>query len=352
MMICEEAKKRGLKTIALDEYETAPAFNIADGKIVGKFSDVEKLEELCKSSGVVVYEFENIDLEAVSALQKKYNIYQGNRPLKYSRHRIVEKNFAKENGLNPPKFAKITSESELLNGVAEIGFPCVLKTTTLGYDGKGQAVLQCKEDIGKLPEGMLEESILEQFVKFDYEVSAIVCRNKAGETACLPISENRHKRGILDVSIVPATRMSEEMQTKVQNMAKSFMEKANFYGILAIEFFVLGEEVFFNEMAPRPHNSGHHSIETCDKSQYGLLVDCVMGIPLEDSKLVRSGVMKNILGEDVENYENFPVSENANRHWYYKSPAKKGRKMAHITFTDISESEFEKIDKKYFEDQI
>lgn len=351
MMIAQEAKTRGLTTIALDEYETAPAFTVVSEKIVGKFADVEKLEELCKKAAIIVYEFENIDLAAVEKLSDKYNIYQGTRPLKYSKHRIVEKTFAKENGLNPPKFALVNSKESLDVAIKEIGFPCVLKTTTLGYDGKGQAVLKSVEDVEKLPSEMLKESICEQFVSFDYEVSAIVCRNKLGEMACLPISENRHKRGILDTCIVPPTRMSEEMQLKVQNKAKSFMEKADFYGILAIEFFVLGEEVYFNEMAPRPHNSGHHSIETCDKSQYGLLIDCVMGDKLEDSKLKTCGVMKNILGEDVESLENFPVIECAEVHWYHKSPAKKGRKMAHITFTGISADEFEKVDKTYFEDK-
>lgn len=351
MMIAEDAKARGLSTIALDEYDSAPAFTVTNEAIVGKFSDVAKLEELCQKSDVVVYEFENINLEAVEILASKYNIYQGTAPLKYSKHRIVEKTFAKENGLNPPKFALVNSRESLEKATAEIGFPCVLKTTTLGYDGKGQAVLKSVEDAKALPKEMLEESICEQFVKFDYEVSAIVCRNKQGEMACLPISENRHKRGILDVCIVPPTSMSEAMQEKVKNTAKSFMEKANFHGILAIEFFVLGEEIYFNEMAPRPHNSGHHSIETCDKSQYGLLIDCIMGEKLQDSTLVCKGVMKNILGEDVESLENFPVIESANVHWYHKSPAKKGRKMAHITFTDISADEFEKVDKIYFEDK-
>ncbi len=351
LMIAEEAKKRGLSTIALDEYETAPAFMVTDEKIVGKFSDIAKLEELCKKSGVVVYEFENIDLDAVEKLAGKYNIYQGSRPLEFSRHRIVEKTFAKENGLNPPKFALVDSRQSLESAIAEIGLPCVIKTTTLGYDGKGQAVLKTLEDVKNLPEEMIKESICEQFVKFDYEVSAIVCRNKFGEMACLPISENRHKRGILDVCIVPPTKMSEQLQEKVKNIAKSFMEKANFHGILAIEFFVLGEEVYFNEMAPRPHNSGHHSIETCNNSQYGLLIDCVMAAELKDPYLTSNGVMKNILGEDVESLENFPVIENASVHWYHKSPAKKGRKMAHITFTDITAAEFERVDKIYFEDK-
>ncbi len=351
MMIAENAKSRGLTTIALDEYKEAPAFTVTNEAIVGKFSDVEKLEELCKKSAIVVYEFENINLEAVEALAGKYNIYQGVRPLKYSKHRIVEKTFAKENGLNPPKFALVTSEDSLKKAIGEIGFPCVLKTTTLGYDGKGQAVLRSEEDVTNLPKEMLIESILEQFVKFDYEVSAIVCRNKLGEMACLPISENRHKRGILDVCVCPPVSMSESLQEKVKQTAKAFMEKADFYGILAIEFFVLGEEIFFNEMAPRPHNSGHHSIETCSNSQYGLLVDCVMGDKLEDPTIIHKGIMKNILGEDVESLENFPESENATLHWYHKSPAKKGRKMAHITFTDISAYEFDIIDKKYFEDK-
>lgn len=351
LMICEEAKKRGLSTIALDEYDSAPAFTVTDDKIVGKFADIKKLEELCEKSEVVVYEFENIDLEAVEKLAGKYNIYQGYRPLKYSRHRIVEKTFAKENGLNPPAFALVNSRESLQKAIEEIGLPCVLKTTTLGYDGKGQAVLKTLEDAQNLPEEMIKESICEQFVKFDYEVSAIVCRNKNGDMGCLPISENRHKRGILDACIVPPTKMDEKMQEKVKTTAKSFMEKANFHGILAIEFFVLGEDVYFNEMAPRPHNSGHHSIETCDTSQYGLLLDCVTGKKLCDPKLTDKGVMKNILGEDVESLENFPVIENATVHWYHKSPAKKGRKMAHITFTGVSADEFERVDKIYFEDK-
>ncbi len=351
MMIIEECKARGIETACLDEYAEAPALQLADYKFVGKFSDENIIEQLCKASDVVTYEFENIDCDVVKRLQEKYNIMQGYRPLYYSKNRVIEKTFAKENGLTPPLFAKVTNLTELKLAIEKIGLPSVLKTCTMGYDGKGQAVLKTLEDVEKLPKEMLEDSILEQFIKYDFEVSCVAVRSPMGEFVSLPIGENIHKNGILDLCLLPNTKLSEELKERIAKATKEFMERADFVGILAIEYFVVGDEFYFNEMAPRPHNSGHYSIEGCDVSQYGMLVDCLTNSKLRQPKLLHNTYMKNILGQDVENIKNLPkLEENQGvfNHDYLKKEVKFNRKMGHITFTNISEQNFLSINENVF----
>ena len=347
-MIIEECKKRGFETACLDETAEAPALKICDTPIVGKFYDVASLTKLCEACDVVTYEFENIDCNVIETLSKKYNIMQGNRPLFYSKNRIVEKNFALDNGLIPPKFAVVMDTDSLTKAVEYVGLPAVLKTCTMGYDGKGQMVLRKLADLENVPQDLLCDSILEQFIKFDFEVSCIVVRNKAGEIVHMPIGENIHKNGILDLCLVPPTKLSKVMEEKIITATYGFMARADFVGILAIEYFVVGEEFFFNEMAPRPHNSGHYSIEGCDVSQYGMLVDCLCGGTLRQPKLLQDTFMKNILGQDIGSLKNLKTNKNVHIHMYNKAEAKLNRKMGHVTFTNCKEDEFLQINKKIF----
>lgn len=348
MMLIEECKKRGIQTACLDESIDAPALKLADTAIVGKFSDAEKIEELCKSCDVVTYEFENINCDVVRDLAEKYNIMQGHRPLYYSKNRITEKTFALENGLVPPKFREVKSFLQLTEAIDYVGIPAVLKTCTMGYDGKGQFVIRCIDDIKKIPQEMFNDSVLEQYINFDFETSCIVIRNNKNQTVNLPMGQNIHKNGILDLCILPSKKLSVDMEKKIVKASYEFMEKANFVGIVAIEYFVKGEDFFFNEMAPRPHNSGHYSIEGCDVSQYGSLVDCLCGESLRQPKLLTNTYMKNILGQDIENLKKLEKGANVFAHDYNKLEARENRKMGHVTFTGISEDEFLKINKDVF----
>ncbi|MEG1804947.1 MAG: 5-(carboxyamino)imidazole ribonucleotide synthase [Clostridia bacterium] len=348
MMLIEECKKRGIQTASLDETADAPALKIADTAIVGKFSDECKIEQLCKECDVVTYEFENIDCAAVEDLSKKYNIMQGARPLFYSKNRVTEKTFAEENGLTPPKFMAVNSFLSLTKAIEYVKLPAVLKTCTMGYDGKGQYVIRTAKDIKKIPQILYEDSILEEFIPFDYETSCIVIRNKNDEIVHLPLGQNIHKNGILDMCVVPSKKISAEMELKIVNASEEFMRKADFYGIVAIEYFVKGNDFFFNEMAPRPHNSGHYSIEGCDVSQYGCLVDCLCGEHLRQPKLLQPTFMKNILGQDVDNLKKLKIDESTFVHDYHKSEKRVNRKMGHVTFTKMTEEEFFKMNENVF----
>lgn len=342
MMIAEQAKLLGARTICLDPAADAPAFNVCDEHIVAAFDDVPALEELCRRSDVVTYEFENIPGEVLIPLEKKYNIPQGFRPLYDSQDRVREKMNARENGLETPAFAEVDDMESLLKGIFDIGYPCVFKTRTLGYDGHGQALLRGPEDIAKAKPYLGTPAILEQFVPFDYEAS-IVMVNDGRDIINFPIGQNIHRDGILDLCLVPAPRMSDRVREKIVAMSHDFMRRCGYVGILAIEFFVRGEDVYFNEMAPRPHNSGHYTIEGCDTNQFRELCRFLLGQPLQKPSLVAPTVMKNILGQDLVEAERIGTEgkENVFVHIYGKTVSKPKRKMGHITFVGMTVDEYD-----------
>ncbi len=197
------------------------------------------------------------------------------------------------------------------------------------------------EDIDKAHDILSGPCILEEFIPFDFEVSAVVVRSEDSYTL-LPIGRNVHKRGVLDLCIVPA-EISEELRAKIERETLAFMEGCGYYGILTIEYFIKGDKVIFNEMAPRPHNSGHYTIEGCSASQFSELVNFLVGEPLEGAQLSADNViMKNILGEDFVVAQQIAAEDHPNCyvHLYGKSECKSGRKMGHITFVGLSEAEY------------
>ncbi len=340
MMIAEEAKALGAYTIAYDPSSNSPAFSVTDEHIIGPFDDHNSLERLCQQCDVVTYEFENIPAEVLSPLCEKYNVKQGCAQLLDSQDRLREKLQAKSHGLQTPNFVAISDNHALRDAIEHIGMPCVLKTRTLGYDGHGQVVIRCEEDIEKGYDLLSVPCILEAFVDFDFEISTIAVRGD-NECVVLPIGRNAHRDGILDLSIIPA-EISTALHDKIEAQSKRFMEECDYRGILTIEYFVKGDEVIFNEMAPRPHNSGHYSIEGCSISQYGLLVRYLLDMPLEEPRLVAPTIMKNILGEDLEAAE--LIAEHAPEgcyvHLYGKEESKPKRKMGHITFVGMDQETF------------
>lgn len=341
LMIAEEAKALGAYTIAYDPSSNSPAFNITDEHVVAAFDDMNSLELLCQRCDVVTYEFENIPAEILTPLCEKYNIKQGCTQLLDSQDRLREKNQAKSHGLLTPKFVAVSTNDSLLEAIEDIGMPCVLKTRTLGYDGHGQAVIRTEEDIEKAFKLLGVPCILEEFIAFDFEISTITVRGDE-KSVVFPLGRNVHRDGILDLSIVPA-EISEELRTKIEEQSKRFMEECDYRGILTIEYFVRGEDVIFNEMAPRPHNSGHYTIEGCTTSQFRELVHYLLDMPLEEPKLVAPTIMKNVLGEDLGATEHIVeegTPEGCYIHIYGKEESKPKRKMGHITFVDMTEERF------------
>ena len=386
LMIAEEAHRQGALVYALDPAPDAPAFAECDGHIVAAYDDLGALEQLGDMTDVLTYEFENVPGDILRHLEGKYNIPQGIAPLFDSQDRLREKNNAKRHGLPVPDYVPLPACSsdedcaevpceltdgqrreELSEAVKKVGMPCVLKTRRLGYDGHGQAVIREEKDIEKAAELLHVPCILEAFVPFDYECSVIMVRD-GQKTIHFPIGRNIHKGGILDLCIVPAWT---ELEPKIVDACEKFMEGCDYRGILAIELFIKGNDFVFNEMAPRPHNSGHYTIEGCTSSQYTELCHFLLGKTLEQPELVAPTVMKNILGQDLEatwkiidtahaeHWQNpvaVPVSNPAKGgkaycgeagkgvfvHIYGKTESRPKRKMAHITYVPMTQELFEK----------
>ncbi len=342
MMLIEEAHRLGARTVALDPAPDAPAFALSDERITAAYDDPEALEELCRRSDAVTYEFENVPGEVLIPLVEKYNIPQGFRPLHDSQDRLREKTNAREHGLQPPEFAAVDDEASLREAILRIGYPCVLKTRTMGYDGHGQALLRSGADLEKALPLLAAPCILEQFIPFDFEVSIILVRDRRGRTIHFPVGRNIHRDGILDLCIVPAV-MEKTTLDRLVEASRQFMAGCGYTGILAIEYFVRGDEFFFNEMAPRPHNSGHYTIEGCTTNQYREWARYLLGEELEEPRLVAPAVMKNILGQDLEEARRIAREAEAGVwvHLYGKSVSRPKRKMGHITYVPMTGEEYD-----------
>lgn len=342
LMIAEQAHLLGARVVALDPSADAPAFGVCDGHIVAAYDDAAALEELCRRSDAVTYEFENVPGEVLVPLCERYNIPQGYRPLHDSQDRLREKRNAAAHGLRTPRFEAVGDAASLRRAVAALGMPCVLKTRTMGYDGHGQCVIRGEEDIAAAERLLAVPCILEEFVRFDFEASVVLVRD-GRRTVSFPVGRNIHRDGILDLCVVPAA-MPEELRDRMVAASERFMERAGYTGILAIEYFVRGDEFYFNEMAPRPHNSGHYTIEGCTTNQFRELVRYLLGEELVVPELTSPTVMKNILGEDLAAAERIAAEgrEGVSVHLYGKTESRPKRKMGHITFTGMTAGAYDR----------
>ena len=342
LMIAEQARELGVRTISLDPAPDAPAFRVCDDHIVAAYDDAAALEELCRRSDAVTYEFENVPGEILIPLCEKYNIPQGYKPLYDSQDRLREKTNARDHGLRTPGFAAVDDEASLRAAVKELGLPAVLKTRTLGYDGHGQLVLKTEADIERALPLLAVPCILEEFVRFDFEASIVMVAD-AERVVSFPVGRNIHRDGILDLCIVPAETDPQVLE-RMKAESERFMRDCGYRGILAIEYFIRGGEIYFNEMAPRPHNSGHYTIEGSTTNQFRELVRYLVGEPLQEPRLVAPTAMKNILGQDLEAAEKV-AAENLPGvyvHLYGKTECRPKRKMGHITFVGMTAGEYER----------
>jgi len=376
LMIAQEAHRLGATVSALDPSPDAPAFAQTDDHIVADYGDLDALEKLCSQSDVVTYEFENVPGDILRHLEGKYDIRQGIAPLFDSQDRLREKNNARRHGLKTAEYValpqcssdedcEVVPESmtgsakmlELKAAVDKMGMPCVLKTRRLGYDGHGQQIIRTEADLAKAAGLLSVPCILEAFVDFDYEASVVLVRD-GEKTIHFPVGRNVHRNGILDLSIVPGKGMYDgngnetRLECDIAGACERFMEGCGYEGILAIELFIKGNEFLFNEMAPRPHNSGHYTIEGCTTNQYRELCRFLLGLPLEEPKLIAPTVMKNILGQDLEAALDIIGSKGSGKaycgealegvfvHIYGKTESRPKRKMGHITFVPMTIEKF------------
>lgn len=332
-MLTFAAKQAGMRVVILDPNPDCSAAQAADSSIVAEYSDKKAIEELARRSDVLTYEFENVDLEALEDVSDKVLIPQGTELLRITKDRLREKTFLKEHGLQVAPFAAVSYKEDLVSAIEEIGYPSVLKTCEGGYDGKSQLVLHTREDLKNADE-LLEQGrcILEGWVEFSMECSVMVARNMDGAISVFPVSENIHRNQILHESIVPA-RMSGELQSNAKKMAEKIADSLNLCGILGVEMFVGTDgRLYVNELAPRPHNSGHYSIEACNFSQFAVHNRAICNWPMPKIDLLSPVVMVNILGQHVDGCRKLVLKKPQwHFHDYGKGEIRIDRKMGHVT---------------------
>ena len=332
-MLTFAAKQAGMRVVILDPNPDCSAAQAADTSIVAEYSDKKAIEELARRSDVLTYEFENVDLEALEDVSDKVLIPQGTELLRITKDRLREKTFLKEHGLQVAPFAAVSCREDLVSAIEEIGYPSVLKTCEGGYDGKSQLVFHTREDLKNADE-LLEQGrcILEGWVEFSMECSVMVARNMDGAISVFPVSENIHRNQILHESIVPA-RMSGELQSNAKKMAEKIADSLNLCGILGVEMFVGSDgRLYVNELAPRPHNSGHYSIEACNFSQFAVHNRAICNWPMPKIDLLSPVVMVNILGQHVDGCRKLVLKKPQwHFHDYGKGEIRIDRKMGHVT---------------------
>nr|WP_145053310.1 5-(carboxyamino)imidazole ribonucleotide synthase [Paenibacillus xylanexedens] len=331
----------GYRFVTLDPVADAPCGQVAR-QIEAGYDDEAAARKLAEQCDVITYEFENVDADVAALLERESYVPQGSTLLYTTQHRLREKRAIEAAGVRVAPYREITNLDTMQAAVRELGVPCVLKTVTGGYDGKGQRVIR---EVSQAIEAYEElastgaELVLEQFIKFDCEISVVVARSTQGEIKTFPVAENIHVDNILHTSIVPA-RVPTEIQLEAQRLAAAVAESMQAVGLLAVELFVAADgRLYVNELAPRPHNSGHYTMEACATSQFEQHIRAICGLPLGDTTLLSPVVMVNVLGEHLEGVidrmgqsdtEAMELGVIPKLHIYGKTEAKTGRKMGHV----------------------
>ncbi|KAF0100429.1 MAG: 5-(carboxyamino)imidazole ribonucleotide synthase [bacterium] len=327
------AKVMGYRVVVLDPDPLSPAGQVADTHLKADYRDAVALLRMGGLCQAVTTEFENVPAESLRTLAKHCRVAPGADALAVAQDRLTEKTRAREHGCETAPFANIEAEGDLATAWQAVGAPALLKTRRLGYDGKGQARVDSLDDLaaafdrlGRVP------CLLEGFLPLQWEVSVVLARNPADEIAFFPLAENRHRNGILDLSIVPAG-VADSVTAAARRMAAGLARGLEYIGVMAVEFFVLADgRVVFNEMAPRPHNSGHYTLDACATDQFQQQVRALCGLPLGDPRLLSPVVMVNLLGDvwrPEPNWLELLRHAGVQLHLYGKAEARPGRKMGH-----------------------
>ncbi|MDR1888097.1 MAG: 5-(carboxyamino)imidazole ribonucleotide synthase [Zoogloeaceae bacterium] len=327
------AHELGYKVWVLDPDRDSPAGRIADRHLCAAYEDPAALEELAATCAAVTTEFENVPAATLAMLAEKISVRPSAKAVAICQNRIAEKSFLRAGGFPHGDFVGVSSEADIEQANAGL-FPGILKIARLGYDGKGQRVVDSRAAaLTAFRAFKGEPCVLEQKLKLDYEISVVLTRDEEGHIATFPAAENQHTNGILDVSIVPA-RSDACLSGDAADIAGRIAAKLAYIGVLAVEFFVSGGRLYVNEMAPRPHNSGHYTLDACVTSQYEQQVRALCGLPLGESRAHSASVMVNLLGDLWRPEPDWSVLyavPNLKLHLYAKLSAKPGRKMGHFT---------------------
>src|SRR5215472_16012356 len=313
----------------LDPSPQAPVGRIAP-RVTAEYTDFEALDKFAHGLALVTFEFENVPVEAARHLAGHVPVYPPPQALEAAQDRLNEKTLFERLGIPLTEFASVNSAAELDSAVRKLGLPGVLKKRRLGYDGKGQWVLRSENDIAELKRDFPSTPlILEKFVRFTRELSILAVRGRSGETVFYPLVENRHRGGILRLSLAPAPQLSLGLQHEAENAARRILEAHDYVGVLAVELFESRGRLLANEIAPRVHNSGHWSIEGAVASQFQNHLRAVAGLPLGATRTLGHSAMLNLIGELPEAAELLAIPD-AHLHLYGKS-LRPGRKVGHVT---------------------
>ncbi len=334
-MFAQAAIPMGYEVTVLDPDPLSPAGQVATRHLQTAYTDPTSLSILAQTCAAVSIEFENIPLDAMRALAGRVRLAPSVAAVEIAQDRVLEKQFIRDHGLATANFHAITDVAGCAPAYAAIGGVGILKIARLGYDGKGQAVCATAAEVESAFERFGAVScVLEEKIDLHGELSVVLARGQSGEVACFPVAENTHVNGILDTSVIPA-RLGDELRAEAQRLATSLANALDYVGVLGVEMFVgADDKVLINEIAPRPHNSGHFTLDATVSSQFEQQVRMMCGLPPGETSLTSPVAMLNLLGDLWSNGEpdwcSLMPRQNARLHLYGKAEARPGRKMGHI----------------------
>jgi len=329
------AHEMGYRVTVLDPDKSSPAGKIADVHLCAAYDDPAALKTMAETCQAITTEFENVPASTLENLAQTRTVRPSAKAVSIAQHRVLEKQFIRDAGIPVAPFVVVNTASDLPADANTI-YPAILKVARFGYDGKGQARVANQAEAEAAFEAFKgEQCVLEKMLSLDYEVSVVLARDVQGNVAPYPLAENSHLNGILDVSIVPA-RAPKGIQDQARQLAIKIAEKLEYVGVLAVEFFVSNGQLLANEMAPRPHNSGHYTIDANVTNQFEQQLRALVGLPLGDSRLHSQAVMVNILGDIWKNgaepaWDKVFARPELKLHLYGKHEPRSGRKMGHYT---------------------
>lgn len=349
-MMAQSAQKMGYKVIVLDPDKTCPCQYVAHDFINANYNDIDALNELGRRSDVITYEFENISAPQLKELVTKYNIPQGYEAIELLQDRLTEKQTLQQANTQIVPFLRVSSEDELGHAIETLGYPFILKTRFGGYDGKGQILVKDNTFLDEARQLIAQqECVAEQYLQLTQELSLTVTIGNNQSVTFFPLQENEHRQQILFKTVVPARSDKEQ---EARNEVNKIINQIHFIGTFTVEFFVDQQNnLYVNEIAPRPHNSGHYSIEACDFSQFDTHILAITGQVLPtDITLLKPTIMMNLLGKDLDLLETkFSTTPEWHVHIYGKVDRKPNRKMGHLTVLTNNIEETESMLIKQFE---
>ena len=329
-MLAMAAAKLGLKCHIFAPEHNSPAFQVCASHIVAHYTDHAALLEFAAEVDAITYEFENVPVEAVAFLEKLKPVRPSAKALAVAQDRIKEKTLAREMGALTAEFGAVDSFADLAQAAKDVGFPAILKTTRMGYDGKGQVLIASTAELVSAFAAMKgQQAILEGFVRFDKEISVICARGADAQFVAYDVPENLHRNHILHTSTVPA-QIDDLLATEAVYVAQRIAEALDYVGVMAVEFFVGEDVIYVNEIAPRVHNSGHWTMDACVISQFEQHIRAVAGWPLGSTTRHSDVVMTNLLGDESNAWATLAAAPQVGLHLYGKAEARPGRKMGHL----------------------